>query len=569
MPYYPDVAGAPQNSIIGGASLWVMGGKKRRGIQGRRQVLHLPVATPTARRGCTRQSGYLPITKAAYAEDQGVGLLQEEPDLETPLLELTNKAPTENSRGLRFGNLVQMRDVWAEEIEAALAGKKTAKAALDAAVAARQRRCCASSSGPRRANAIADGDRRAAGAIRDTIGRRGCTRMLGRDRVEDAASMEKRAIFAARLAALRAARAADRDHAHFLLSGRRPGGLAVVPARRTRSGSDASSSGSRTTRRCSPQPEYYQAMATTVVFSTLGRDASRSRMRAAARGPWPTRRSAGARAYKTLLIWPYAVAPGGRRRAVAVHVPPLARASWRAALRLRHRLEPAAQRRRTRWRWSSSPRPGSRSATISCSSSPGCRRSRARDRGGGDRRRRPDAALLDHRLPAALADRRSSCWSSTSSTSSSTPSASSTPSPAAARRRRPRRWSTRCSTTAARRRSRRLGGAVGDPDVIVIALTAIQFRYIERKVHYYGRWSRTARFGATLHSRYAACLAIGRRSSLAFPVYLAARRLDARRRADHQRAACRSCRATSCSRTTAARSCRRHRPTTRDAGRRR
>ena len=28
MPYYPDVAGAPQNSIIGGASLWVMGGKK-------------------------------------------------------------------------------------------------------------------------------------------------------------------------------------------------------------------------------------------------------------------------------------------------------------------------------------------------------------------------------------------------------------------------------------------------------------------------------------------------------------------------------------------------------------
>src|ERR1700747_816644 len=28
LPYYPDIAGAPQNSIIGGASLWVMGGKK-------------------------------------------------------------------------------------------------------------------------------------------------------------------------------------------------------------------------------------------------------------------------------------------------------------------------------------------------------------------------------------------------------------------------------------------------------------------------------------------------------------------------------------------------------------
>ena len=53
---------------------------------------------------------------------------------ETPLKELTNKEPTENSRGLRFGNMVQMRDIWGEEIEAALAGQKTAQQALDSAV---------------------------------------------------------------------------------------------------------------------------------------------------------------------------------------------------------------------------------------------------------------------------------------------------------------------------------------------------------------------------------------------------------------------------------------------------
>ena len=29
LPYYADVAGAPQNTIIGGASLWVMGGKSK------------------------------------------------------------------------------------------------------------------------------------------------------------------------------------------------------------------------------------------------------------------------------------------------------------------------------------------------------------------------------------------------------------------------------------------------------------------------------------------------------------------------------------------------------------
>ena len=80
-------------------------------------------------------SGYLPITKAAYEKTKASGFYEKNPILEVPLKELTNKPPTENSRGLRFGDMVQMRDVWAEEIEAALAGKKSAKEALDAAVA--------------------------------------------------------------------------------------------------------------------------------------------------------------------------------------------------------------------------------------------------------------------------------------------------------------------------------------------------------------------------------------------------------------------------------------------------
>ena len=63
------------------------------------------------------------------------GFYEKNPTLQTPLKELTNKEPTENSRGLRFGNMVQMRDVWAEQIEAALAGQKTAQQALDEAVA--------------------------------------------------------------------------------------------------------------------------------------------------------------------------------------------------------------------------------------------------------------------------------------------------------------------------------------------------------------------------------------------------------------------------------------------------
>jgi len=133
MPYYPDIKGAPQNSIIGGASLWVMGGKSADEYKG--VAKFLTFLSDTDRQVYIHKaSGYLPITKAAYDKAKAEGFYKDQPYLETPLLELTNKEPTENSRGLRLGNMVQLRDVWAEEIEQALAGKKTAKQALDAAV---------------------------------------------------------------------------------------------------------------------------------------------------------------------------------------------------------------------------------------------------------------------------------------------------------------------------------------------------------------------------------------------------------------------------------------------------
>ncbi len=133
MPYFPDVNGAPQNSIIGGASLWVMGGKSPEEYKGIAKFFTF--LSDTDRQVYLHEvSGYLPITKAAYEKTKESGFYDKNPILEVPLRELNNKTPTENSRGLRFGGMVQMRDVWSEEIEAALAGKKSAKEALDAAV---------------------------------------------------------------------------------------------------------------------------------------------------------------------------------------------------------------------------------------------------------------------------------------------------------------------------------------------------------------------------------------------------------------------------------------------------
>jgi sn-glycerol 3-phosphate transport system substrate-binding protein len=80
------------------------------------------------------KTGYLPITKAAYEATRESGFYKENPGLDLPVIQMTAKDPTENSRGLRFGNLVQIRDVIAEELEGAFSGKETGQQALDNAV---------------------------------------------------------------------------------------------------------------------------------------------------------------------------------------------------------------------------------------------------------------------------------------------------------------------------------------------------------------------------------------------------------------------------------------------------
>ncbi|HMO29270.1 sn-glycerol-3-phosphate ABC transporter substrate-binding protein UgpB [Enterovirga sp.] len=133
MPYYPDVPGAPQNSIIGGASLWVMGGKSAAEYRGVAKFFTFLSDTDRQAR-LHEESGYLPITRAAYEKVKASGFYAKNPSFQIALVEMTGKEPTENSRGLRLGNMVQLRDIWSEEMEAALGGRKSAKAALDAAV---------------------------------------------------------------------------------------------------------------------------------------------------------------------------------------------------------------------------------------------------------------------------------------------------------------------------------------------------------------------------------------------------------------------------------------------------
>jgi len=133
MPYYDDVKGAPQNSIIGGASLWVMGGKKPPEYKGVAKFFAF-LSRPEVQMEWHVGTGYVPITLAAYELTRKSGFYDKNPGADMPVKQLTHKPPTPNSKGLRFGNFVQGREVIEEELEAVFAGRKDAKAALDEAV---------------------------------------------------------------------------------------------------------------------------------------------------------------------------------------------------------------------------------------------------------------------------------------------------------------------------------------------------------------------------------------------------------------------------------------------------
>ena len=133
LPYWPEAKGAPQNTIIGGASLWVMAGHSDEEYKGVATFFNY-LSQPEIQSDWHQFTGYLPITTAAYDYTKKIGFYGQKPDMETALKQMTLNKPTENSKGLRFGNFVQMRSVIYDELEAIFSGKKDARQGLGDAV---------------------------------------------------------------------------------------------------------------------------------------------------------------------------------------------------------------------------------------------------------------------------------------------------------------------------------------------------------------------------------------------------------------------------------------------------
>ncbi len=123
----------PQNSIIGGASLWVFNGHDKEDYKGVAAFMkHL--GRQDMQIYWHKQTGYFPITLAAYDQLKKDGYYNEQPYQEVGIKQLTRKVPTKVSRGLRLGYFIQIRNIINEELELVWNDTKTPQEAMDSAV---------------------------------------------------------------------------------------------------------------------------------------------------------------------------------------------------------------------------------------------------------------------------------------------------------------------------------------------------------------------------------------------------------------------------------------------------
>ncbi|ARE39020.1 Glycerol-3-phosphate ABC transporter, periplasmic glycerol-3-phosphate-binding protein [Rhodovulum sp. P5] len=123
------------NTVVGGASLWVLSRKSEDEYRGAAEYLKF-LATPESEEFWSTKTGYIPVTKAGYDALVAKGFYDNAPykGREVAIQSLTFTEPTELTRGLRLGGFIQARKEWTNEVQAAFAGQKTMQEALDTAV---------------------------------------------------------------------------------------------------------------------------------------------------------------------------------------------------------------------------------------------------------------------------------------------------------------------------------------------------------------------------------------------------------------------------------------------------
>ncbi len=132
LPYWKALANAPQNTIIGGASLWVMSGHDGAEYKGAGEFLSF-LSSSDVQAAWHQNTGYLPITAEAGEATRASGFYDKNPGTDIAVIQMTANQPTANSKGLRLGSFDQIRGIIDEELEAIWSGDKSAQQAMDSA----------------------------------------------------------------------------------------------------------------------------------------------------------------------------------------------------------------------------------------------------------------------------------------------------------------------------------------------------------------------------------------------------------------------------------------------------
>lgn len=133
LPYYDDFDGAPQNTLVRGSSLWVLGSRTPAEYRGVALFLAY-VASIDVQARWHQRTGFVPTTASAYELTRRLGFYRSHPVHEVALRQLLDREPTEATRGIRIGALLRIRAIVNEELEAVWSGAKAPLDALDAAV---------------------------------------------------------------------------------------------------------------------------------------------------------------------------------------------------------------------------------------------------------------------------------------------------------------------------------------------------------------------------------------------------------------------------------------------------
>lgn len=123
------------NSLVGGASLWVMEGKSKEEYEAAAAFLKYVTAPDTGEKYIAENTGYIPVTTAGYELLKSEGFYNDPKRLnrDIAITSLTASDTTPRSRGIRLGNYTSIRTEVRSEMEAAFTGQKTVEQAADAA----------------------------------------------------------------------------------------------------------------------------------------------------------------------------------------------------------------------------------------------------------------------------------------------------------------------------------------------------------------------------------------------------------------------------------------------------